>query len=71
MALSEDINNMIPKTEIFLNLDIIGDGTSNFVFDRFFKLNSYKTTGDTNSKLGKDWLSLPAEPPSITSGLRK
>ena len=31
-ALSEDIDNIIPKTEFFFNLGIIGNATSDFVF---------------------------------------
>ena len=51
IAYLRDINKFIPKKE-FINLMIIGDATSNFVFDHHFKLNSSKTTGHTNSKLG-------------------
>ena len=52
MALLEDINDIIPKTYPFLILRIFGDATSDFVLDRFFKLNFSETTGHTNSKLG-------------------
>ena len=35
MALLEDINNIIPKTQLFFTFKDIGDETSNFVISRF------------------------------------
>ena len=49
MARSEDNNNKIPKKDF--GLEIIGNTTSNFVFDRLFKLYYYTTTECTNIKL--------------------
>ena len=48
---TEDVNNMIYTTEFYLNVGLVGDATSDFVFDRLFKLNCFETTGHTNSKL--------------------
>ena len=36
---------------IFFYSKIIGDATSDFLFDHHFKLNSSETTENTNSKL--------------------
>ena len=39
MAHLADINKFIPKMSSFFNSMIIGEATSNFVFDHHFKLN--------------------------------
>ena len=48
-----DTINMIPKAEIFLNNNYLptDDATSDFVFDRHFRLNSFKSTEQLNYKL--------------------
>ena len=52
LVLSGGINKIIPKTELLFKLEFIGKATSNFVFERLFKLNFSETVGRTNFKLG-------------------
>ena len=51
MALSGDVNDIIPKTEL-LDLRNTGNATNDFVFDRLFKLNFFKATIHTYSEFG-------------------
>ena len=39
------------QNRVFLNITIVGDPMSDFVFDCLFKFNSCETTGHINSKL--------------------
>ena len=50
MALSGDINDMNTKTKFF-DFGFIGDASSDFVFEHFFKLNFSETIECTNMKL--------------------
>ena len=48
MAFSGDIDDICSKTKLF-NLWMVGDATSDFVFERLFKLNYFETVEHTNS----------------------
>ena len=50
MALLGNINHMISKAKLRLNVRIIDNITSDFVFDHLFMLNFSNRTGHTNSK---------------------
>ena len=52
MAFLGEINDVIIETEFFFNLRVIGNATSDFVFERLFKLRPCETIKCTNIKLG-------------------